>query len=689
MSKLGSSGSSSPKDVAEFSKDSIFDAIQHEDRVALEFRSISAYVAPQFGPDAQRASINPFRQVPVSELKCILNAVSGRSEPGTMLALMGPSGSGKSTLLEVLGGRSSRSLRCKGQVLFNGEGLTKAVKRKLGYVAQDDLMHQCLTVFETLYYVALLRLPKSWSVDEKVARVERVIDVLRLQKARDTVIGGTSQRGVSGGERKRTSVGSELLINPKILLLDEPTSGLDSTIAMQLVQILRELASGGRSIITSIHQPSSRLMFMFDTLLCLSGGRTIYYGRAAAAHAYFASLGFEVEVGISMSDYVLDLASSQVSSGPKSGAEVTQGLIETSKAYMSMVDPDQDGFDAGDVETLVQAASNGGSSDGKSTSLRMRTFSSSRSIFRRFSSITGRGSNQHDDRIGWWHQVVILTRRSIVTRRHDVVSIQDILQFTLIGLLAGCFWWKIGNTNTVVAASEIAGLLYFLQMFLSFRVMFTSLLIFPSEMKHLIKERKGGLYRLSAFVVARAASDIPSDLALPTLLLVITYWMAALNASASAFFATWGVLMLMILVSQSIGLLIGALVTSVKTAQALAASLMLTFILVGGYFVSSIPSWIGWIKWLSFLWYSFPLLLHIQFEGDGETYACYENVDGRSCQATEVARPENSDLCEPVDLWTELRVSTVSPVVNGLVLLGMLAAARVAVFLALLYKTSR
>ncbi len=677
MSKLGSSGSSSPKDVAGFSEHGIFEGIAPEDQIAVEFRAISAYVAPQFGPDAQRASLNPFRQAPESGLKCILTSISGRAEPGTMLALMGPSGSGKSTLLEILGGRSSRSLRCKGTILFNGGGLTKAVKRQLGYVAQDDLMHQCLTVFETLYYVALLRLPRSWSVEDKVARVERVIDALRLQKARDTVIGGTSQRGVSGGERKRTSVGSELLTNPKVLLLDEPTSGLDSTIARQLVQILSGLALGGRSIITSIHQPGSRLMYMFDTLLCLSGGRTMYYGRAAAAHDYFAALGYNVEMGISMSDYVLDLASSQVTStdGTKSGDEVTRALILTSEAYLRMLDPDQDGFDAGDVETLLQATEGG--------YCEKRT--SSRAMFRRYSSIVGRGS--YEDRIGWWQQVTILTRRSILVRRHDVVTTQDFLQFTVIGLLAGCFWWKIGNTNTVVAATEIAGLLYFIQMFLSFRVMFTSLLIFPSEMKHLVKERKGGLYRLSAFVVARAASDIPSDLALPTLLLLITYWMAALNASASAFFATWGVLMLMILVSQSIGLLIGALVTSVKSAQALAASLMLTFILVGSYFVSSIPSWIGWIKWLSFLWYSFPLLLHVQFEGDGSTYACYETVDGRSCQAIEVDGPENSELCEPVDLWSELRVSTVPSLVNGLVLLGMLVVVRAAVFLALLYKT--
>lgn len=686
MSKLGSSGSSSPKgdgvDTHSLTFDSshgrIFDSIPLEDQLELEFTNLSAYVVPQFGPDAQQMSLNPFKSKE-EKLKAILQNVSGRAAPGSLLALMGPSGSGKSTLLEILGGRSARSVRCKGEVLFNGSKMTKTVKRKLAFVSQDDLLHGCLTVYETLYYVALLRLPKSWSMEEKLERVERVIDVLRLQKARDTVIGGPSQRGVSGGERKRTSVGSELLINPTLMMLDEPTSGLDSTIALQLVQILRELASGGRSIVTSIHQPSSRLLFMFDTLLCLSGGRTLYYGRAADSHAYFTTLGYTVDVGISMSDYVLDLASGQIADDKRTGDEVTQFLLQTSHRYHRTTE--HDGFNAADVETLIQVM-------GHDTDDMERHGSKQASMFRRHSSIIGRGVHR-EDRIGWWRQVVILSKRSVKTRRHDVVTIQDFLQFTAIALLAGCFWYQIGDSSTVAAALEISGLLYFLQMFLSFRVMFTSLLIFPSELAHLVKERKGGLYRLSAFVVARAASDIPSDFSLPSLLLVICYWMAGLNPSASAFFATWGVILLMILVSQSIGLLIGACVKSVKTAQALAASLMLTFILVGGYFVQSIPDWIGWIKWLSFLHYSFPLLLHIQFPGDGKTYACYDTIDGRSCQAVEVNDPSSSELCAPADLWTELRVSQVPPVVNGMALLAMLVLVRILVYVALLYKTNK
>ncbi len=107
-------------------------------------------------------------------------------------------------------------------------------------------MYESLTVIETLTYAALLRLPDSMSTADKHARVEMVVSALGLCKCANSIIGGFFQRGISGGERKRVSIGHELLINPAILLLDEPTSGLDSTTALHLVNTLRELAAGGR-----------------------------------------------------------------------------------------------------------------------------------------------------------------------------------------------------------------------------------------------------------------------------------------------------------------------------------------------------------------------------------------------------------------------------------------------------------
>lgn len=119
------------------------------------------------------------------------------------------------------------------------------------------------------------------------------------------------RRGVSGGERKRVSVGHELLIDPSVLILDEPTSGLDSTTAMHLMSTLRALASGGRTIITTIHQPSSRLYQQLDNLILMSDGHVMYSGRAQEAAAWFGHLGCKLPYGVNVADFVLDLASGE------------------------------------------------------------------------------------------------------------------------------------------------------------------------------------------------------------------------------------------------------------------------------------------------------------------------------------------------------------------------------------------
>ena len=146
---------------------------------------------------------------------------------------------------------------------------------------------------------------------EKKSRVDAVIAALGLKKCRGTLVGGPARRGVSGGERKRVSVGHELLIDPSVLILDEPTSGLDSTTAMHLVSTLTSLAKGGRTIITTIHQPSSRLYQQLDRLILMSDGHVMYSGRATEAATWFGLLGCKLPYGVNVADFVLDLASGE------------------------------------------------------------------------------------------------------------------------------------------------------------------------------------------------------------------------------------------------------------------------------------------------------------------------------------------------------------------------------------------
>lgn len=239
----------------------------------------------------------------------ILNGITGMVAPGQILAVLGPSGSGKSTLLNALAGRLHHGHGLSGKVLANDRKLTKPVLKKTGFVSQDDVLFPHLTVRETLIFCSLLRLPNSMSKKDKISTAESVIRELGLVKCETTIVGNSLIRGISGGERKRVSIAHEMLVNPSLLILDEPTSGLDSTAAFRLVETLAAMVAGkGKTVVTSVHQPSSRVYQMFDLVLVLSEGRCIYFGKGNEAMNYFGSVGFSPSFAMNPADFLLDLA---------------------------------------------------------------------------------------------------------------------------------------------------------------------------------------------------------------------------------------------------------------------------------------------------------------------------------------------------------------------------------------------
>ncbi|RHY47020.1 hypothetical protein DYB30_010458, partial [Aphanomyces astaci] len=184
--------------------------------------------------------------------------------------------------------------------------LERRVQSIASYVMQDDVFYATLTVKEHLMFQAELRMGKAFNPEEREARVDYVIDELGLTKCRDSQIGGvTDVRGLSGGERKRLSFATEILTNPSLLFVDEPTSGLDSFMAESVVMQLQKLAREGRTVVATIHQPSSELFTLFDQLYLLSGGQTIYNGKACDAVAYFASQGLQCPTYMNPTDYFM------------------------------------------------------------------------------------------------------------------------------------------------------------------------------------------------------------------------------------------------------------------------------------------------------------------------------------------------------------------------------------------------
>ncbi|CAH8581010.1 unnamed protein product [Schistosoma bovis] len=237
----------------------------------------------------------------------VLSDLSGFMPPG-MNAIIGPTGCGKSTLLDVLAGRKNPS-QLTGYVLLNGKLLPSSVRRRLcGYVVQENIVMETLTIRENITFSATLRLPRCTAARERDEKVSSVIEELGLTSVADRIIGTQSTCGVSGGERKRTCIGIELVNDPLVLYLDEPTTGLDSYTAGTVIQTLRRLADSGRTIVFSIHQPKYSIYRRFDRLTIISNGQMIYHGPGGQKPIlHFENCGYFIEGHNNPADFFMDI----------------------------------------------------------------------------------------------------------------------------------------------------------------------------------------------------------------------------------------------------------------------------------------------------------------------------------------------------------------------------------------------
>lgn len=235
--------------------------------------------------------------------KHILKGIDLEFESGDVVALMGSSGAGKTTLLDILAARQKSgfltgSMGINGCEVLSSNQLHR-YRNLVGYVSQEDTLLPSLTVTETIRYAARLKLPSAFSSETITEIVEALIDSLRLRRCANTIIGdgGTTSRGVSGGEKRRVSVAVELVGNPRILFLDEPTSGLDASSALHVVETMSMLAKTSPLrkyapayfafhpiVIASIHQPSKQIFSKFNKIAFLAEGRLLYAGPVHLAH---------------------------------------------------------------------------------------------------------------------------------------------------------------------------------------------------------------------------------------------------------------------------------------------------------------------------------------------------------------------------------------------------------------------
>ncbi|KAI1380182.1 hypothetical protein F4677DRAFT_252994 [Hypoxylon crocopeplum] len=242
---------------------------------------------------------------PKGSARPILQNVTGSIDRGSLTAVMGGSGAGKSTFVNVLMGKITNT---GGAVMINNvPGKIKRYKKLIGYVPQDDIVLPELTVYENILHSARIRLPRAWRDVDIKAHVDSVIDCLELSHVRDSLVGSIGKPTISGGQRKRVSIGMELAAAPMAIFLDEPTSGLDATAASSIMRTLKAIARLGISVIVIIHQPRMEIFEMLDDLILLANGQIIYEGPEAGVQQFFENVGFHFPPYANFGDVVTDI----------------------------------------------------------------------------------------------------------------------------------------------------------------------------------------------------------------------------------------------------------------------------------------------------------------------------------------------------------------------------------------------
>ncbi|XP_060204381.1 ABC transporter G family member 11-like [Lycium barbarum] len=497
------------------------------------------------------------------ETQNVLEGLTGYAEPGTFTALMGPSGSGKSTLLDALSGRLASNAFLSGRVLLNGRKANLSFGTA-AYVTQDDTLIGTLTVRETISYSAQLRLPDRMPWSEKRTLIESTIIEMGLQDCADTVIGNWHLRGISGGEKRRVSIALEILMRPRLLFLDEPTSGLDSASAFFVTQTLRGLSRDGRTVIASIHQPSSEVFELFDRLYLLSGGKTVYFGQASEAYEFFEQAGFPCPALRNPSDHFLRCINSDFD-------KVKATLKGSMKLrFESNEDPLDKTTTAEAMRILVDYYR------------RSQYNYSAKERVEEMSKVKGTVLDSGGSQASFFMQSYTLTKRSFINMSRDFGYYWlRLVIYLVVTICIGTIYLNVGTGySSILARGACASFVFGF-------VTFMSIGGFPSfveDMKVFQRERMNGHYGVCAFVVSNTLSAMPFLILITFLSGTVCYFMVRLHPGFTHYLFFVICLYGSVTVVESLMMVIASVVPNFLMGIIIGAGIQGIFMLVSGYF---------------------------------------------------------------------------------------------------------
>nr|DBA27190.1 TPA: hypothetical protein GDO54_011359 [Pyxicephalus adspersus] len=521
-----------------------------------------------------------------------------RVSSGQMLAVIGNSGCGRTTLLDIITCKDEGGKIKSGQILINGKLSTKhLVKKCVAHVRQDDQLLPHLTVRETLSFIAKLRLPKSYSDQQRQKRVEDVIAELRLRQCANTKVGNEYTRGVSGGERRRVSIAVQLLWNPGILILDEPTSGLDSFTAHNLVITLSRLARGNRLVLLSIHQPRSDIFQLFDLVLLLSSGATIYSGTAKDMVQYFTSIGYPCPRYSNPADFYVDLTSID-----QRTREQEMECLERTKSLSDIFQQKVKDFD----DFLWKAQDENRELTSSETSVSVQTPTKDKVI-----TI---GKHEKDELPKGIHQFSVLLNRHVSNDLRDLTTlIIHGAEAVLMALLIGFLYY--GQGANPLSIQDTVALLFMKGSLTPFAVVLDVVAKCHSERAMLYHELEDGLYSITPYFFAKVIGELPEHFAFVVFYSVPIYWLANLNPLPENFLMNFLLMWLVVYCSRTMALWMSALFPTLQISSFLSNAIFTASYLTGGFIIRLDNLWTVpfWISFVSFMRWSFAGLMQVQF----------------------------------------------------------------------------
>ncbi|KAG1698458.1 hypothetical protein DVH05_015000 [Phytophthora capsici] len=591
----------------------------------IEIQTVAIPEAPEAGRESTEFKIVPvtlafhdlWYSVPLpgatnDEQIDLLKGVSGFALPGTMTALMGSSGAGKTTLMDVIAGRKTGG-RIQGKILLNGHAANDlAIRRCTGYCEQMDIHSDSATVREALVFSAMLRQDASIPTAQKMESVDECIELLELGPIADKII-----RGSSTEQMKRVTIGVELAAQPSIIFMDEPTSGLDARSAKLIMNGVRKIADSGRTIVCTIHQPSTEVFNLFDSLLLLRrGGRMVFFGQLGEDSKnlinYFEAFpGVNpIKPGYNPATWMLECIGAGVGGGKAAaGADPSQPLDFA------------DRFEVSDQKILMEEDLDQEGVLYPSPHLPELKFDTKRAS-------------------GSFTQFELLCRRFF--RMYWRTPTYNLTRLMISVILACVFAIIYQGTDytTYSGANAGVGLIFVSSLFLGIIGFNNVMPVAAEERTAFYRERASETYNALWYFIAGTLAEIPYVF-LASFLFCVIFYPSVGFTGYTTFFYYWVVISLNTLVFVYLGQLMVFALPSVAVATTLGSLFSGIFLLFAGYNppTSSIPTGYKWVHYISPPTYTISILVGLVFADcpDGST-------DGISCQKLQNSPPSTGDV---------------------------------------------